>query len=440
MDLTPGTRIQECDDMTFVVIPEGDDGGSEAWFFRAESALERAAWLSRLRSAVDIASWWERMRPGKILGEGGFTMVQELEDMRAKETLALKKIHTKKRKERDQAVAEADVLVKISTQIRHLNLMSVRKVYVEGDCLSILFPLCKGGDLFHRIVNRGPWPEARAAILIYKLAGALEALHNHKIIHLDVKPENILFDTDLDDAEPMLSDFGLSRMMNVSGTVEDLQSADDWDAFSRLRYGLEYDEALNGSIGYMAPEVVLSRRYGPAADVWALGVVLYTVLSGASPFQGANLVEVLDTSTRGEYSFTSPPIWADVSSGAKNLIRRMLAVDEPFRISTCDIRRHPWIMQHNPSPIEPAQQAETIATVPLRPSLSVDVRGMISSGWNSLMHSPILRNTFISRHLTPRSSEEEGQPDNDNHEGPAPQPEPAASPRDKYSHPTLAVS
>jgi len=415
-ELTSKTQVKDFDDLSFMVIPRV--GGSEAWYFKAESALEKADWLERCRYAVELATWWDGLKLGKVLGRGGFTTVYELEDISTKEKLALKRSTAKKRQERDQAIAEADVLIRIATLIRHPNLMEVRKLHVEGDTLSIIFPLCRGKDLYHRIITKGVWSEPMAANLVKKLAGALEALHAHNIVHLDVKPENILFDTEREDAEPLLSDFGLSRVMGCGGSAEALKDARDWDAFSRLRYGLEYDERLNGSIGYMAPEIILSRKYGPAADVWALGVVLYTVLSGTMPFQGENLQEVLERSTRGEFSFPDSK-WAGISSGAKQLLRRMLAVDESFRIAMKDIQRHPWVTSQvalvAKLPLESlASTPSTSSTsdpTPLSPSrisLSVDVRGILSSGWSAMVHSPIIRNSIFGRRLvtTPPSEEE----------------------------------
>ncbi len=325
-------------------------------------------------------------------------------DMQRGERLAVKVMEARRRMERDQALAETEILAVIERDIRHPHLMAPRRVYVEGNRIWIMFPLCRGGDLFHRLVTNGRGPESEAAAIVARLLSAVRALHEHGILHLDLKPENVLFPTEEDPTHVVLTDFGLSRKMHPSrrrgsrnsteeqaeedeeeGEKEEEEEEEedqdyDLDYLSRLRYNLAFDEKINGTIGYMAPEVVLHKRYAPAADVWGLGVVLHILLVGYAPFQGnsheqqqkqqqqqqqqavlaaggdcdadgstsslqSSHQEALDRSVRGEFVMDELD-WARVSAPAKDLVRRMLTVEDDARITTEEALEHPWLHGH----------------------------------------------------------------------------------------------
>ena len=164
--------------------------------------------------------------------------------------------------------------------------------------------LCSGGELFDRIIQAGHYDEAAAAALIAKLAVALHKMHTAGIVHRDLKPENILYATAAKDAEPIIADFGLATHLVIavwgleaatavpdSCMEQTLHPMHHWQCWSGERDvprtddppptpQMSPDEGLVGTPGYLSPEIIRDHQYSPAADVWALGVILYILLCG----------------------------------------------------------------------------------------------------------------------------------------------------------------
>lgn len=152
--------------------------------------------------------------------------------------------------------------------------------------------------------------------------------HSKGVVHRDLKPENILISSELKDGKLAVKviDFGaaLSLAPNVSIT-----------------------ETL-GTPYYIAPEV-LSGSYNEKCDVWSIGVVLYILLSGTPPFNGATDEDIMDAVRKGAYRLKSKStgnpiegVWDSVSESAKDLIRSMLEYDANKRISSADAYKHKW--------------------------------------------------------------------------------------------------
>jgi serine/threonine protein kinase len=206
-----------------------------------------------------------------------------------------------------------------------------------------------GGELYEHVIRKGHFSEYDAAVLMRDLISALHELHSNDILHLDIKPENILFDTDAEDARVKITDFGLSKVYNQehktsldpkkrNPTMEEL----DKSLKSFQESGVLNRDRLRGTVGYMSPELILAGHSSTATDVWAAGVVLYILLCGRPPFQSRSNREILEKSAKGEYSMEGKD-WAEVSAEAKDLVSRMLTVDPDARITCPDILAHPWI-------------------------------------------------------------------------------------------------
>lgn len=218
-----------------------------------------------------------------------------------------------------------------------------------GNKFYLVFPLMTGGELYEHVIRKGHFSEYDAAMLMRDLISALHELHLNDILHLDIKPENILFDTDAEDARVKITDFGLSKIYNQDHkTSTDPKKRNpsmaelDKSLKSFQESGVLNRDRLRGTVGYMSPELILAGHSSTATDVWAAGVVLYILLCGRPPFQSRSNREILEKSAKGEYSMEGKD-WAEVSSEAKDLVSKMLTVDPDARITCPEILAHPWI-------------------------------------------------------------------------------------------------
>lgn len=209
----------------------------------------------------------------------------------------------------------------------------VRFFYVACDIsvpsFEIIMETLTGGELFERIVNKGILSERQAANITYNLIDTISQLHcKASIIHADIKPENIVFVDDRENSPFRLIDFGLSIHTSRHNVIN----------------GLIMKE-LVGTFGYMAPETYFDRIYSESADMWSVGVILYVLLSGSMPFDidSKNFVKKLKL---GQFYPTNGDMWANISSSAKDLVRKFLVADPKLRISSTDALDHPWFQSN----------------------------------------------------------------------------------------------
>eukprot|EP00358_Blepharisma_japonicum_P000029 CAMPEP_0202954002 /NCGR_PEP_ID=MMETSP1395-20130829/49732_1 /ASSEMBLY_ACC=CAM_ASM_000871 /TAXON_ID=5961 /ORGANISM="Blepharisma japonicum, Strain Stock R1072" /LENGTH=329 /DNA_ID=CAMNT_0049669003 /DNA_START=201 /DNA_END=1187 /DNA_ORIENTATION=- len=153
-------------------------------------------------------------------------------------------------------------------------------------------------------------------------------LHASNIAHRDLKPENCLFDSNKEDAELKLVDFGLA---------------------SRFR-GNDM-KTMVGTALYVAPEV-LGGKYGPECDVWSLGVILYTMFAGYQPFRGESNKEIFKSIRKANISLKEPE-FERASKEFKDFIKRVLCPDPNKRLTAIEALRHPWFSVMGANRIKP---------------------------------------------------------------------------------------
>jgi len=204
--------------------------------------------------------------------------------------------------------------------VDHPNVIRLYETYEDRKYIHLVMELCSGGDLMDRIVVKGTLSEKEAANVMQKLLGGIHHLHSSFVCHRDIKPENILYETENDESEIKIVDFGMA-----------------------CKFG---DAPLDAKVGtpyYIAPEVV-HGGYSKECDIWSLGVVLYFLLSAEQPFEQDDIQGVFARASLGDFSFNSP-VWKSISSSAKNLISSMLIVNPITRITIPDALAHPWFRQ-----------------------------------------------------------------------------------------------
>lgn len=318
--ITADGFLEDIDERSFSLTPSANE---KPWVFRASDTKTKLKWCKALTDCIDILNWLRHYELGDVLGVGGNGVVSQIVDTRNGNKFAVKSVDVSKFKNREAVVSEVEIMRNITNNIKHPNLVKIHKVYEEQDKIYIILELCTGGELYDSIVKRGCYSEADAAHIMKQLMSALQALHKYNILHLDIKPENILLSSKEKDAKIVLTDFGLARMVN--GKKNPLQSG----------------TSMAGTVGYIAPEVISSHNYTAAADVFSAGVILFILLVGYPPFQGDSEVEILLKIARGDFQFNRDD-WAHISTPAKELVARMLEVRADERITVDEILNHPW--------------------------------------------------------------------------------------------------
>ncbi|KIW12181.1 hypothetical protein PV08_09457 [Exophiala spinifera] len=274
-----------------------------------------------------------RYKTGKTLGAGSYSVVKECVHIDTGRYYAAKVINKRLMAGREHMVRnEIAVLKRVS--VGHRNILTLVDYFETMNNLYLVTDLALGGELFDRICRKGSYYESDAADLIRATLSAVAYLHDHGIVHRDLKPENLLFRTPEDNADLLIADFGLSRIM-------------DEERFHVLT-------TTCGTPGYMAPEIFKKTGHGKPVDIWAIGVITYFLLCGYTPFDHDSNLEEMQAILAADYSFTPVEYWRNVSDTARDFINRCLTVDPRARMTAHQALQHPWIKPEDPASPEKA--------------------------------------------------------------------------------------
>ncbi|HKI38005.1 MAG TPA: bifunctional serine/threonine-protein kinase/formylglycine-generating enzyme family protein [Gemmataceae bacterium] len=231
-----------------------------------EAARERSA--SALRAVVQVPGY-EMLGE---LGRGGMGVVYKATHLALKRTVALKMIRTGEHAD-EAELARFRTEAEAVGRLAHQNIVQIHEVGESGGLPYLALEFVDGGSLAQKLCG-GPLAPREAARLVETLAGAVQLAHSRNIVHRDLKPANVLLTTD---GAPKITDFGLAKTLDADS--------------SQTRTG-----AVMGTPGYMAPEQASGRTHdtGPAADIYALGAMLYECLTGRPPFRGDSVLETLE--------------------------------------------------------------------------------------------------------------------------------------------------
>ncbi|KAI5555422.1 hypothetical protein BDE02_19G079400 [Populus trichocarpa] len=270
---------------------------------------------------------------GKKLGQGQFGITYLCTHKASNALYACKSISKRKllcREDYEDVYREIQIMHHLSGQP---NVVQIKDTYEDSMFVHLVMELCAGGELFDRIVAKGHYSEKEAAKLTKNIIGVVEYCHCLGVMHRDLKPENFLFDKPGDDAKLKTTDFGLSVFYKPG----------------------QYFYDVVGSPYYVAPEVLL-KHYGPQADVWSAGVILYILLSGVPPFWAETDSGIFRQILQGKLDLESDP-WPNISESAKDLIRKMLDRDPKQRITAHEVLCNPWIVDDRVAPDKPLDSA-----------------------------------------------------------------------------------
>ncbi|KAF7911690.1 uncharacterized protein EAE98_011954 [Botrytis deweyae] len=263
-----------------------------------------------------------RYKTGKTLGAGSYSVVKECVHVDTGRYYAAKVINKRLMAGREHMIRnEIAVLKRVS--MGHQNILTLVDYFETLNNLYLVTDLALGGELFDRICRKGSYFESDAADLIRATLSAVAYLHDHGIVHRDLKPENLLFRTPEDNADLLIADFGLSRIM-------------DEEQFHVLT-------TTCGTPGYMAPEIFKKTGHGKPVDIWAIGVITYFLLCGYTPFDRDSNLEEMQAILIADYSFTPIEYWRGVSRGAREFIKKCLTIDPTQRMTAHEALSHPFV-------------------------------------------------------------------------------------------------
>ncbi|XP_026754974.2 phosphorylase b kinase gamma catalytic chain, liver/testis isoform isoform X2 [Galleria mellonella] len=202
----------------------------------------------------------------------------------------------------------------------HPYIIELQDVFESETFIFLVFELCKNGELFDYLTSVVTLSEKKTRYIMRQVLEGVRYVQSKSIVHRDLKPENILLD---DQLNVKITDFGFAKVLNEGEKLFE----------------------LCGTPGYLAPETLKANMfddapgYGMEVDIWACGVIMFTLLVGCPPFWHRKQMVMLRNIMEGKYSFTSPE-WADISDDPKDLIRRLLVVEPNQRISLDDALNH----------------------------------------------------------------------------------------------------
>ncbi|XP_058174008.1 MAP/microtubule affinity-regulating kinase 3-like isoform X1 [Anopheles ziemanni] len=248
----------------------------------------------------------------KTIGKGNFAKVKLAKHVPTNKEVAIKIID--KTQLNPSSLQKLYREVRIMKMLDHPNIVKLFQVIETEKTLYLVMEYASGGEVFDYLVAHGKMKEKEARAKFRQIVSAVQYCHQKRIIHRDLKAENLLLDSEMN---IKIADFGFSNEFTPGSKL---------DTFC-------------GSPPYAAPELFQGRKYdGPEVDVWSLGVILYTLVSGSLPFDGATLKELRERVLRGKYRI---PFY--MSTDCEVLLKKFLVLNPSKRASLETIMKDKWM-------------------------------------------------------------------------------------------------
>lgn len=252
------------------------------------------------------------------IGVGSFSVCKRCIHLVTNKEYAVKIIDKSKRDPQE----EVEILLRYG---QHPNICTLRDVYDDGHYTYMVMENLSGGELLDKIYRQKYLSEKETAYIMDILTKAVDYLHQQGVVHRDLQPSNILFaDESRSPSSIRIVDFGFAKQM-------------------RAENGLLMTPCYTAN--FVAPEVLKRQGYDAAVDIWSLGVLMYTMLSGRTPFAtGPEDPPAMILKRIGEGNvIMEGGTWDNVTDQAKDLLKKMLHIDPGQRLSAAQVLHHPWI-------------------------------------------------------------------------------------------------
>ncbi|KAG5835577.1 hypothetical protein ANANG_G00245480 [Anguilla anguilla] len=295
----------------------------------------------------------------ETLGKGTYGKVKKAVE-RSGRMVAIKSIRKEKIKD-EQDLVHIRREIEIMSSLNHPHIITIYEVFENKHKIVIVMEYASRGDLYDYICEQQRLSEREARHFFRQIVSAVHYCHRNGIVHRDLKLENILLDGQ---GNVKIADFGLSNLYR----------------------GDEYLQTFCGSPLYASPEIVNGRPYkGPEVDSWSLGVLLYTLVHGAMPFDGQDYRNLIRQISAGDYRKPAKP------SDACGLIRWMLMVNPDRRATLEEISRHWWLNWGYRGPLTGDGDGDPAADQPV--AVAPQAGGLSSiASWLRRNSRPLLEN------------------------------------------------
>ncbi|XP_060139899.1 ribosomal protein S6 kinase alpha-2 isoform X1 [Globicephala melas] len=253
------------------------------------------------------------------IGVGAYSVCKRCVHMATDAEYAVKIIDKSKRDPSE----EIEILLRYG---QHPNIITLKDVYDDGKFVYLVMELMRGGELLDRILRQRYFSEREASDVLCTITKTMDYLHSQGVVHRDLKPSNILYMDESGNPESIrICDFGFAKQL-------------------RAENGLLMTPCYTAN--FVAPEVLKRQGYDAACDIWSLGILLYTMLAGFTPFANGpddTPEDILARIGSGKYALSGGN-WDSISDAAKDVVSKMLHVDPQQRLTAVQVLRHPWIV------------------------------------------------------------------------------------------------
>ncbi|KAH9281725.1 Ribosomal protein S6 kinase alpha-3 [Echinococcus granulosus] len=299
--------------------------------FRHTDVCPKARFSSNLKriSGVKFKEFLGDYQILEEIGKGSYSTAYKCKQISTGNTFAVKII--------DEMMHDPTEEVQILLRFKGVpNIVTLRDVYECSGKVYLVTDYLSGGELFDKIMRQKFFSEKEASSVVEVLARTLDILHKQMVVHRDLKPSNILYSDSMCSPESIcICDFGFAKQL-------------------RAENGLLMTPCYTAQ--FAAPEVLKMQGYHMACDIWSLGIILYTMLTGRIPFAtGPNDPPevILRRIELGPPQLTDS-CWSSISDAAKHLVLSMLNVDPKKRPTASEILRDPWIKNRTLLPAHPS--------------------------------------------------------------------------------------
>lgn len=292
--------------------------GLEQVTFWCNSKDDCHDWVTKLLKSSKTRNIEELYDIKDRLGTGKFSDVYLGVELATNFHWAIKVLEKKKLSEHERELLRSEVA--IMRLLNHPNVVQMKEVFEDRGKMYLVMELIEGGELFERIRQKKVFSEFSAFHITRQLLETVKYLHDVGIVHRDIKPENILLSDSSEIPTIKLADFGLSKLVGPNDTLH----------------------VACGTLGYVAPEVLMQNPYGKQVDLWSVGVVTYLMLRGRLPFDSKDKQLLIQKTIEARLDF-NPAYWSKYTQYALDFLNKLLVKDPSERLSIDQALEHTWI-------------------------------------------------------------------------------------------------